>query len=154
LNDGGFSETMGTLYLSNSATITLGNAAHGLTFASAGTFAGAASTTVLTFLVNDGVEPDYSVNTFGNITNTSTDFVNLYGKKQSVAMGGLTPFGAVIYSQLGAVGAPIQVYIKSTLSTAQKNQIQFYKASNTTYYSISQKPVAGTNGEIVTTTPK
>ncbi len=154
LNDGGFSETMGALYLSNSATITLGNTAHGLTFASAGIFAGTASTTVLTFVVNDGVEADFAINTFGNITNTSTDFVNLYGKKQNVAMGGLSTFGAVMYSQLGAAGNPIQVFIKSLLSTAQKNQIQFYKASNTTYYSISQKPVAGTNGEIITTTPK
>ena len=151
LDDGGFSETMGALYLSNNATITLGNAAHALAFTSAGVFGG---TAVLTFQVNEGVEPDYAVNTFGNITNTSTDFVSLFGKKQNVAMGGMTAFGAVIYSQLGSAAAPIQVYIKSALSIAQKAQLQFYKQSNATYYSVSQKPIAGTNGEIVTNTPK
>jgi autotransporter-associated beta strand protein len=137
LDDGGFSETMGALYLSNNATITLGNAAHALAFSSAGVFGGAA---VLTFQVNEGVEPDYAVNAFGNITNTSTDFVSLFGKKQNVAMGGMTTFGAVIYSQLGSAVAPIQVYIKSALSIAQKVQLQFYKQSNATYYSVSQNP--------------
>jgi hypothetical protein len=38
LNDGGVTETMGALFLSNSATITMQNSTHSLTFASAGTF--------------------------------------------------------------------------------------------------------------------
>jgi autotransporter-associated beta strand protein len=154
LNDGGFSETMGALFLSNSATITLGNAAHSLTFASAGTFAGTASTTMLSIVGYNGLDATTAVTTNGTITSTSTVFVNYNGKKQSTVIGGMSQNGRILYGMSGATGNPTSIFIKSAMSGTQLGQIQFYNNGSNSYYSTTQKPVAGTNGEIVPNAPK
>jgi autotransporter-associated beta strand protein len=151
LDDGGFSETLGPLYLSSSASIFLGNASHDLTFTNAGIYA---SGTVLTLVVNDGVDFENALNSFGQLTNLSSNFVSQFGAKQNITLGGLSSFGAVNYSQLGTTELPIRVYFKSVLTALQKAQMRFYKRYNTKYYSVTQKPLSGTNGEIVTGAPR
>ena len=154
LNDGGFSETMGALYLSNSATITLGSSAHSLTFASAGTFAGTASTTMLSIVGYNGSEAVSAITTNGAIASTSTVFVNLYGQKQSAIVGGTSTNGRILYGMSGAVGNPTSIFVKSAMTATQLGQIQFYNSSSNSYYSTAQKPQSGTNGEIVPNAPK
>jgi autotransporter-associated beta strand protein len=154
LNDGGFNETMGALFLSNSATITLGNAAHSLTFASAGTFAGTASTTMLSIFGYNGLDATTAVTTNGTITSTSTVFVNFNGKKQSTVIGGMSQNGRILYGMSGATGNPTSIFIKSAMTPTQLGQIQFFNNGSNSYYSTAQKPQSGTNGEIVPNAPK
>jgi hypothetical protein len=154
LNDGGFNETMGALFLSNSATITLGNAAHSLTFASAGTFAGTASTTMLSIFGYNGLDATTAVTTNGLITSTSTAFVNFNGKKQNTVIGGMSPNGRILYGMSGATGNPTSIFIKSAMTPTQLGQIQFFNNGSNSYYSTAQKPQSGTNGEIVPNAPK
>ena len=154
LNDGGFDETMGALFLSNSATITLGNAAHSLTFASAGTFAGTSSTTMLSIVGYNGLDATTAVTTNGLITSTSAAFVTFNGKKQNTVIGGMSPNGRILYGMSGATGNPTSIFIRSAMTATQLGQIQFFNSGSNSYYSTAQKPVAGTNGEIVPNAPK
>jgi hypothetical protein len=154
LNDGGFSETMGALYLSNNATLTLGNSSHAITFASAGTFAGNASTTVLTIVGYNGPDATAAVTSTGTITSTSSSFVDFTGLKRNTIIGGLNQYGRILYGMSGSSGNLSNIYIKTALTTTQLGQIQFYNNNSNSYYSTAQKPVTGTNGEIVPNAPK
>ncbi|WP_395618212.1 autotransporter-associated beta strand repeat-containing protein, partial [Aquirufa sp.] len=151
LNDGGFNETMGALFLSNSSSITMQNSTHSLTFASAGTFAGYASNTLLTIIGYNGLGTTTAVDTYGMVSGSSTVFVTLNGKKQNVVNGGLNQFGRILS---GSLSNPNYIFIKSALTATQLGQIQFYDSIGNNYYSTTQKPVAGTNGEIVPGSPK
>jgi hypothetical protein len=146
LNDGGFSSTLGTLYVYNNATITLGNSAHELKFTNLGSLS---ATKMLTFAMGDGSVADLGLNMYGAFVSTSTSFVNLFGKKQSTLTGGLGRFGTVVSSIIGAPGSPVRVYLGYDLSTSQKAQVQFYNSSLAKYYTTTQKPVAVTNGEML-----
>lgn len=154
LDDGGFGETMGALYLSNSATITLGNTNHALTFASAGTFAGTASTTMLSIIGYNGSDAASAITTNGAIAGSSTVFVNLYGQKQNAIVGGLSPNGKILYGLSGTSSNAASIFVKSVMTATQLGQVQFYKASNSSYYSTAQKAQSGTNGEIYPNAPK
>ncbi|MHA8074607.1 beta strand repeat-containing protein [Aquirufa sp. HETE-40SA] len=151
LNDGGFSSTLGTLYVYNNATITLGNSAHELKFTNLGSLS---ATKMLTFEMGDGSVADLGLNTYGAFVSTSTSFVNPFGKKQSTLTGALSRFGTVVSSIIGAPGSPVRVYLGYDLSTSQKAQVQFYNTSLAKYYTTTQKPVAVTNGEMLPLAPK
>lgn len=151
LDDGGFNSTLGTLYVNNNATITLGNTAHELKFTNLGLLG---TNTMLTFAMGDGSVADLGLNTYGAYIGTSTSFVNPFGKKQSTLTGGLSRFGTVVSTIIGAPGSPVRVYLGYDLSTPQKAQVQFYNSSLAKYYTATQKPVAGTNGEILPLAPK
>ena len=151
LDDGGFNSTLGTLYVNNNATITLGNTAHELKFTNLGLLG---ANTMLTFAMGDGSVADLGLNTFGAYIGTSTSFVNPFGKKQSTLTGGLSRFGTVVSSIIGAPGSPVRVYLGYDLSTPQKAQVQFYNTSLAKYYTTMQKAVAVTNGEMLPLAPK
>ncbi len=146
LNDGGYNSTLGSLTVYNNATITLGNTAHELKFTNVGSLA---ANTMLTFVMADGSVADLGLNTYGAFIGTSTSFVNLFGKKQSTLIGGLSRFGTVVSANIGAPGSPVRIFMGYNLSTSQKAQVQFYNTSLAKYYTITQKPVAVTNGEML-----
>ena len=151
LDDGGFNTTLGTLYVNNNATITLGSTAHELKFTNLGLLG---TNTILTFAMGDGSVADLGLNMYGAFVSTSTSFVNPFGKKQSTLTGGLSRFGSVVSTIIGAPGSPVRVYLGYDLSTSQKAQVQFYNSSLAKYYNTTQKPVAVTNGELLPLAPK
>jgi hypothetical protein len=104
---------------------------------------------MLTISTSDGSSVDAALNTFGALTTTSTSFVNLFGKKQSIMEGGMGRFGAVLNSKLGSAGAPVRFFVKYLLSDSHRAQVQFYNVSQNKYYTVSQNPVAVTNGEFL-----
>jgi hypothetical protein len=104
---------------------------------------------MLTFAMGDGSVADLGLNMYGAFVSTSTSFVNPFGKKQSTLTGGLSRFGTVVSSIIGAPGSPVRVYLGYDLSTSQKAQVQFYNSSLAKYYTTTQKPVAVTNGEML-----
>ncbi|MEY3918490.1 MAG: hypothetical protein RLZZ132_825, partial [Bacteroidota bacterium] len=145
-HDGGLTATYYSFHMYENATITLGNTAHNLSFT---TFGGFTSNKMLTISTSDGSSVDAALNTFGALTTSSTSFVNLFGKKQSIMEGGMGRFGAVLNSKLGSAGAPVRFFVKYLLSDSHRAQVQFYNASQNKYYTVSQNPVAVTNGEFL-----
>jgi hypothetical protein len=149
MNDGGFSETMGALNLSDNATLTLGNASHTLTFSSVGTFT---ASKMLSIVGYNGLDATTAVTTNGAITGTSSNFVTYNGARQSAVIGGLNQYGRILYGMSGATGNPANIFVKSALNATQLNQIQFYNNNTAGYYSTSQK--ASPSFEIVPNAPK
>ncbi len=145
-HDGGLTATYYAFHIYENTTITLGNTAHNLTFT---TYGGFTNNKMLTISTSEGSSVDAALNTFGALTTTSTSFVNLFGKKQSVMEGGMGRFGAVLNSKLGSAGAPVRFFVKYLLSDSHRAQVQFYNASKNKYYTVSQNPVAVTNGEFL-----
>ena len=145
-HDGGLTATYYAFHIYENTTITLGNTAHNLTFT---TYGGFTNNKMLTISTSDGSSVDAALNTFGALTTTSTSFVNLFGKKQSVMEGGMGRFGAVLNTKLGSTGAPVRFFVKYLLSDSHRAQVQFYNASQNKYYTVSQNPVAVTNGEFL-----
>jgi autotransporter-associated beta strand protein len=149
LNDGGFSETMGALHLSSNATLTLGNAAHSLTFGSVGTFT---ASRMLSIVGYNGLDATTALTINGAIASSSSNFVTYQGAKQSTVIGGLNQYGRILYGMSGATGNPATIFINSALNATQLNQIQFYNNNTLGYYSTSQK--ASPSFEIVPNAPK
>jgi autotransporter-associated beta strand protein len=145
-HDGGLTATYYAFHIYENTTITLGNTAHNLTFTTLGGFT---NNKMLTISTSDGSSVDAALNTFGALTTTSTSFVNLFGKKQSIMEGGMGRFGAVLNSKLGSTGAPVRFFVKYLLSDSHRAQVQLYNASQNKYYTVSQNPVAVTNGEML-----
>lgn len=145
-HDGGLTATYYAFHIYENTTITLGNTAHNLTFTTLGGFT---NNKMLTISTSDGSSVDAALNTFGALTTTSTSFVNLFGKKQSVMEGGMGRFGAILNTKLGSTGAPVRFFVKYLLSDSHRAQVQFYNASQYKYYTVSQKPVDLTNGEFL-----
>jgi len=145
-HDGGFSATFYAFYVSENATFTLGNTAHNITFTTLG---GLTNNKLLTFAISGGSVADVALNTFGALTGTSTAFVNLFGKKQSSVEGGLGRFGSVLNTTMGTSGAPVRLFLKYLLSDSHRTLMQFYQVAQGKYYTVSQKPVDLTNGELL-----
>ena len=145
-HDGGFTATFYAFYVSENATLTLGNTAHNITFTTLG---GLTNNKLLTFAISGGSVADVALNTFGALTGTSTAFVNLFGKKQSSVEGGLGRFGTDLNTTMGTSGAPVRLFLKYLLSDSHRTLMQFYQVAQGKYYTVSQNPVAVTNGEFL-----
>lgn len=145
-HDGGFTATYSAFYVSNNATFTFGNTAHNITFNTLGLLT---NNTLLTFAISDGSVADVALNTFGALVSTSTSFVNVFGKKQSVTEGGLGRFGSLQSTKMGSSSAPVGLFVKYLFSDSHRALLQFYNVSQGKYYTVSQKPVAVTNGELL-----
>ncbi|MEY4307984.1 MAG: hypothetical protein RL422_187 [Bacteroidota bacterium] len=150
-HDGGFNATLYSFDVYNNATITLGNAAHNLNFTTLGMLS---TNTMLTFAVSDGSVADVGLTTYGAHIASSTAFVNVFGKKQSAVVGGINRFGNLLSTTLGATDVPIRIFLGYDMSAGHLGKIQFYNSSLSKYYTATQKPVSGTNGEILPLSPK
>jgi hypothetical protein len=150
-HDGGFNATLYSFDVYNNATITLGNAAHNLNFTTLGVLS---ANTMLTFAVSDGSVADVGLTTYGAHIASSTAFVNVFGKKQSAVVGGINRFGNLLSTTLGASGVPIRIFLGYDMSAGHLGKIQFYNTGAAKYYTATQKPVAGANGEIFPLAPK
>jgi len=145
-HDGGLTATYYAFHIFENTTITLGNTAHNLTFTTLGGFT---NNKILTIAVSDGSVADVALNTFGALVGTSTSFVNVFGKKQSVTEGGLGRFGSLQNTKIGSSSAPVRLFVKHLFSDSHRALVQFYNVSQGKYYTVSQKAVAVTNGEFL-----
>ena len=138
LNDGGFNETMGALWLTNNSSIVTGNTNHNLIFSSPGTFT---TGRVLTIKGWTGSSESNALNKFGGIVGSSTEFITATGARQSAVVGGLNQFGKILYGLEGNVATTSsQIFINTTrLTTTQLNQIQFLNSATNGYYTTVQK---------------
>jgi autotransporter-associated beta strand protein len=138
LNDGGFNETMGALWLTNNSTITTGSTSHSLIFSSPGTFTAGK---VLTIIGWTGASESIALNKFGGVVATSTEFITTNGARQNVVLGGLNQYGKILYGLAGNVATTSsQIFINTTrLNTTQLGQIQFLNSATNGYYTTVQK---------------
>jgi autotransporter-associated beta strand protein len=145
-NDGGLTATYYAFHIYENATLTLGNKGHNLTFTTLG---GLTNTKFLTIAISDGSVADVALDTFGGLVETSTSFVNIFGKKQTVTEGGIGRFGSLQSTKMGSTSAPVRFFVKHLFSDSHRALLQFYNVSLGKYYTVSQKPVAVTNGEFL-----
>jgi hypothetical protein len=138
LNDGGFSETMGALWLTNSSSIITGNTNHSLIFSSPGTFTAGKTLTIKGWT---GSSETNGLNKFGGVVATSTEFITATGARQSAVVGGLNQYGKILYGLEGNVATTSsQIFINTTrLTAAQLSQIQFLNSATNGYYTTVQK---------------
>lgn len=151
LEDGGFSETLGDIYVLTNGKIRLGTAAHDWKVSR---MMNVVSPAFLTLEAEEFNAPISGLTIFGAVATSSTHFLSPFGARQSTKEGGLGIFGNKLYSQVGNANAPIHFYVNSSFSDLLLGQIQFYNRGAVRYYTMAQKPVASGGVELLFSTPK
>ena len=134
LHTSGFSENFGALTLSNSSNLILGAGSHQINFANVTTFS---TTRILTITGWTGVftpTSDPQVNTHGKLETTSSKFVSNRGVIKSIGI--LNQFGKM--SVLGPSGTGVNIFMNSTLTAAQLNQIKVINSTDASTHFATQ----------------
>jgi autotransporter-associated beta strand protein len=134
LHTNGFSENFGALTLSNSSNLILGAGSHQINFANVATFN---TSRILTITGWTGIytpSSDPQVNTYGKLETTSSKFVSNRGVIKSIGI--LNQFGKM--SVLGPSGTGGTIFINSTLTSAQLNQIKITNVTDASTHFATQ----------------
>jgi len=149
LNDGGFSEIIGSISLVENSTIILGNSNHSLTFTSIGAFTAGKMLTINGWTQTTS---NSAVTTNGAITTTSSNFVTSTGAKRSNVLGSKNQFGQILYGFSGGADILNSIFMKSTANATILSQIQIFNPVEGRNYNVAQK--VSPSFEIVASTIK
>jgi hypothetical protein len=134
LHTNGFSENFGSLLLSSSSNLILGDGNYQINFASSGTFSASRILTISgwTGIVTPSSDPQ--LNTYGKLETTSVKFVSNFGVIKSIGI--VNQFGKI--NVFGSTGTGGNLFINSSLTTAQLNQIKVINSTDASTHFATQ----------------
>lgn len=134
LRTNGFSDNFGPISLVSSSAITLGAGSHQINFTSLASFSASRLLTITGWTGVFTPTSDTQLNTFGKLETTSLKFVSNRGVIMSTGL--LNQFGKIAI--LGPSGTGGTIFIHSTLTAAQLNQIKVINSTDASTHFATQ----------------